>query len=198
MVLWQIVTWASKIKRQFGGQNLGGWAHKVGLDLKNVGQKFLIYHWPPAEEGALVLQLCEHNLDQERRHWQGCGGRTRRGGSRRAPRGWTQLTALLENVFGDSWPAGVVLPNGGAINYTCCFFWQLGICNMSSTCWWKCNAEICSTRSTVDQFSSNLRFFWSSFFDTSGQVQNFRLTLLFSFMPRTSGKKLVQTIYISN
>ena len=88
MVLWQIVTWASKIKRQFGGQNLGGWAHKVGLDLKNVGQKFLIYHWPPAEEGALVLQLCEHNLDQERRHWQGCGGRTRRGGSRRAPRGW--------------------------------------------------------------------------------------------------------------
>ena len=102
------------------------------------------------------------------------------------------------NVFGDSWPAGVVLPNGGAINYTCCFFWQLGICNMSSTCWWKCNAEICSTRRTVDQFSSNLRFFWSSFFDTSGQVQNFILTLLFSFMPRTSGKKLVQTIYISN
>ena len=36
------------------------------------------------------------------------------------------------------------------------------------------------------------------FFDTSGQVQNFILTLLFSFMPRTSGKKLVQTIYISN
>ena len=138
------------------GQNLGGWAHKVGLNLKNLGQKFLIYHWPPAEEGALVLQLCEHNLDQERRHWQGCGGRTRRGGSRRAPRGWKcfwrQLTSRCSFTKWGSHQLHLLL------------FWQLGICNMSSTCWWKCNAEICSTRSTVDQFSSNLRYFWSSFF----------------------------------